>query len=40
MADEDAACMYPYCAELDPLGESVDKSDDDNDEWEAFHTKT
>jgi len=40
MADEDAACMYPYCAELDPLGESEDKSDNNIDKWEAFHTET
>ena len=27
MAEEDVACMYPYCTEPDPLGKSKDKSD-------------
>jgi len=40
MANEDAACVYPYCAEPDPLGESKDESDNDVNEWEAFRTKT
>ena len=40
IADEDAACAYPYCVEPDPLGESEDKSDNDVDEWEAFRTET
>jgi len=40
MANEDAARVYPYCVELDPLGESEDKSDDNVDEWEAFCTET
>jgi len=40
MADEDAACAYPYCAEPDPLGESKDESDNDVDEWEAFRAET
>ena len=40
MADEDAAHAYPYCVELDPLGKSEDKSDDDIDKWEAFCAET
>jgi len=40
MADKDAAHAYPYCAEPDPLGKSKDKSDNDVDEWEAFHAET
>jgi len=40
MAKEDVACVYLYCAELDPLGESEDKSDGNVNEWEAFHAET
>jgi len=40
MANKDAARVYPYCMEPDPLGKSKDESVGNVNKWEAFRTKT